>query len=120
MLFLARGFDSINAFQPRSQDLSSLHPKGSEGGKTLVQAGHVSTKKGKVTKKKTKKKTPKKIYAASSNPTSSCRVCKSVGDFAHCKNLFGKANCPLPVAEEEIYGSSLQRRKSWLPLRKTY
>ena len=28
--------------QPRSQDLSSPHPKGSEGRKTLVQAGHVS------------------------------------------------------------------------------
>ena len=28
--------------QPRSQGLSSPHPKGSEGGKSLVQAGHMS------------------------------------------------------------------------------
>ena len=28
--------------QPRSQGLSSPHPKGSEGRKTLAQAGHVS------------------------------------------------------------------------------
>ena len=28
--------------QPRSQGLSSPHPKGSEGRKTLVQAGHMS------------------------------------------------------------------------------
>ena len=54
-------------------------------------------------------KTPKKIYAPSSNATSSCRLCKSVGDSANCKNLFGKANCMLLVAMEEIYGSFFQR-----------
>ena len=32
-------------FQPSSQSLSSPHPKGSEGRKTLVQAGHVPPKK---------------------------------------------------------------------------
>ena len=37
-------------------------------------------------------KTPKKIYVASSNAASSSRLFKSVGDFSHCKNLFGKAN----------------------------
>ena len=54
-------------------------------------------------------KTAKKIYAASSNATSSSRVCKSEGDFSQCKNLFGNANCALLLAAEEIYGSSLQR-----------
>ena len=52
-------------------------------------------------------KAPRKIYAASSNATSSSRLCKSVGDFFHCKNLFGKANHALHLAEEEIHGSSL-------------
>ena len=47
-------------------------------------------------------KTPKKIYAASSNPTSSCRLSKSVGDFAHCKNLFGKANVRCPLEEKRF------------------
>jgi len=32
----------ISRGQPRSQGLSSPHPKGSEGRKTLAQAGHVS------------------------------------------------------------------------------
>ena len=43
-------------------------------------------------------KTPKKIYAASSNAKSYCRLCKSVGYSAHCKNLFGKAK---NIAAEE-------------------
>ena len=43
-------------------------------------------------------KTRKKIYAASSNATSSSRLCKSEGDFSHCKNLFGKANHALLLA----------------------
>ena len=33
---------SRQSLQPRFQGLSSPHPKGSEGRKTLVQAGHVS------------------------------------------------------------------------------
>ena len=43
-------------------------------------------------------KTAKKIYAASSNATSSSRVCKSEGDFSQCKNLFAKqiVRCSLP------------------------
>ena len=60
--------------------------------------------------------TDKDIYAASSNATSSCRLCKSVGDSAHCKNLFGKANRVLLVAAEEIYGSSLHRSELLLHL----
>ena len=52
-------------------------------------------------------KTPKKIYAASSSATSSCRLCVSVGDSANCKNLFGKANRTLLFAAEEKYGNFL-------------
>ena len=58
--------------------------------------------------------TPKKIYVASSNATSSSRLCKSVGDFSHCKNLFGKANHALLLAAEEIYGSSLGRSELFM------
>ena len=61
--------------------------------------------------KKKKKKTPKKISAASRNATSSCRLCKSVGNSAHCKTFLGKANRTLLVGAGEIYGSSLQRRE---------
>ena len=42
--------------------------------------------------------TQKKIYEASSNATSSSRLFKSVGDFSHCKNFFGKANHALHFA----------------------
>ena len=51
-------------------------------------------------------KTPKKIYVASSNATFSSRLCKSVGDFPHLKNLFGKANHALLLAAEVVYDSS--------------
>ena len=63
-------------------------------------------------------KTPKKMYLASSNATSSSRLCKSVGDFSHCirKNLFGKVNHALLLAAEEIYGSSLRRSELFLHL----
>ena len=63
-------------------------------------------------------KTPKEIYVASSNATSSSRLCKSVGDFSYCKNLFGKANHALHLAEEEIDGSSLRRSELFLHLRR--
>ena len=61
-------------------------------------------------------KTPKKIYAASSNATSSSGLFKSVGDFSHLKNMFEKANHALLLAAEEIYGSSLQRSELFLHL----
>ena len=61
-------------------------------------------------------KTPKKTYVASSNASSS-KLLKSVGDFSHCKNLFGKANHALHLALEEIYGSSLRRSELFLHLR---
>ena len=47
-------------------------------------------------------KTQKKIYVASSNVTSTSRLFKSVGDFSHCKKVFGKANHALHFAAEEI------------------
>ena len=59
-------------------------------------------------------KTPKKIYVASSKATSFSRLFKSVGDFSHCKNLFGKANHALHLAAEQIYGSSLRRSELFL------
>ena len=62
-------------------------------------------------------KTQKTIYVASSNAISSSRLFKSVEDFCHCKNLFGKANHALHFAAEEIYGSSLRRSELFLHLR---
>ena len=59
-------------------------------------------------------KTQKKIYVASSNVTSTSRLFKSVGDFSHCKKLFGKANHALHFAAEEIYGISLRRSELFL------
>ena len=53
--------------------------------------------------------TPKKIYVAPSNATSSSRLFKSVGDFSHCKNLFGKANHALHLATEEIYSGPSEK-----------
>ena len=61
-------------------------------------------------------KTPKKIYVASSNAVSSSRLFKSVGEFSHCKNLFGKANHAFHRAAEEIYGSALRRSELFLHL----
>ena len=61
-------------------------------------------------------KTPKKIYAASSNATSFSRFCKKLGDFSYYKNLFGKANRALLLAEEGIYDRSLQRSELFLHL----
>ena len=55
-------------------------------------------------------KMPKKICAASRNAANSdCRLCQSVGDSSHYKNLFGKANHVLLIAAEEVYSSSPQR-----------
>ena len=62
-------------------------------------------------------KSQKKIYVASSNATSSSKLFESVGDFSHCKNLFGKANDALHFAAEEIYGSCLRRSELFLHLR---
>ena len=61
-------------------------------------------------------KTQNKIYVVSSNATSSSRLFKSVGDFSHCKNLFGKANHALHFAAEEKYSSSLRVGELFLHL----
>ena len=61
-------------------------------------------------------KTLKKIYAASSNATSSSRLCKSVEDFSRRKHLFGKANHALLLAAEEIYGISLRKSELFMRL----
>ena len=54
--------------------------------------------------------TPKKFCEPihSSKP-SSCRLCQSVGDISHWKNLFAKANRPILSAAEELCGRSLPR-----------
>ena len=46
--------------------------------------------------------TSEKPYVASSSATSSCSLCKAVGDAANSNNLFDKANCKFLVAPEEI------------------
>ena len=66
-------------------------------------------------KKKGKCQTPRKIYAAPSNATNSCGLCKSVGGSPICKNLLGKANRTLLVAVEGI-SRSLQRSELLLHL----
>ena len=115
--------------QPRSQGLSSPHPRGSEGRKTLVQAGHVAPKRweGDVTKsqyclsithygilvesqhelKGEISKTPKKIYSASINATSSCKHCKSVGDFLTLRICLEKqiVYCDLPLKRFTLVSS---------------
>ena len=54
--------------------------------------------------------TPKKVYAPSSHVNlSCCRLCKSVGDISHLKNLFAKNNRALLASVEELYGGSLSQ-----------
>ena len=56
--------------------------------------------------------TPKKVYAPSSHVNlSCCRLCKSVGDVSHSKNLFAKNNRALLASVEELYGSSLSQNE---------
>ena len=56
--------------------------------------------------------TPKKVYTASSHVnTSCCRLCKSVGDISHSKNLFAKNNRALLATVEELYGGSLSQNE---------
>ena len=56
--------------------------------------------------------TPKKVYAPSSHVNlSCCRLCKSVGDISHSKNLFAKNNRALLASVEELYGGSLSQNE---------
>ena len=70
---------------------------------------HLSCETVSTAREMSKSETPKKIYAASSTVASSCRLCKSVVDSAHSKNLFGKPNSSLLASAEDIYGSSPQK-----------
>ena len=55
-------------------------------------------------------RTPKKVYAAHGHVnTSCCRLCKSIGDIAHSKNLFAKNYRALLTAAEELYGRSFSQ-----------
>jgi len=47
----------------------------------------------------------KKRTSSASINTSSCRLCGSVKDAAHCKNLFAKANRALLATAEDIFTS---------------
>ena len=50
---------------------------------------------------------PKKTYTSS--VISCCRLCGSVKDVLHCKNLFKKATEELLALAEAVFGGTLQR-----------
>ena len=52
---------------------------------------------------------PKKTYASSA--ISCCRLCGSVKDVLHCKNLFKKATEELLALAEAVFGGTLQRHE---------
>ena len=48
--------------------------------------------------------TPKKIYTASKSVSlSCCRLCKSVGDISHWRNLYSKGNSQLLATAKDLY-----------------
>lgn len=53
--------------------------------------------------------TPKKKYTSS--VISCCRLCGSVKDVLHCKNLFKKATEELLALAEAVFGGTLQRHE---------
>ena len=53
--------------------------------------------------------TPKKTYTSS--VISCCRLCGSVKDVLHCKNLFKKATEELLALAEAVFGGTLQRHE---------
>ena len=54
--------------------------------------------------------TPKKIYTASKSVSlSCCRLCKSVGDISHWRNLYSKDNSQLLATAKDLYGKALPR-----------
>ena len=54
--------------------------------------------------------TPTKIYSASKSVSlSCCRLCKSVGDISHWRNLYRKGNSQLLATAEDLYGKALPR-----------
>ena len=56
--------------------------------------------------------TPKKFYPVLDGiDLSSCRLCGSIGDSKHCKNLFKPANAVILVEVEKVHGNVLLRDK---------
>ena len=54
--------------------------------------------------------TPTKIYSASKSVSlSCCRLCKSVGDISHWRNLYSKGNSQLLATAEDLYEKALPR-----------
>lgn len=57
--------------------------------------------------------TPKKLYPVLDGiDLSSCRLCGSVGDAKHCKNLFRPANAIILEEVENVHGNVLLRDKA--------
>ena len=57
--------------------------------------------------------TPKKFYPVVDGiDLSSCRLCGSIGDSKHCKNLFKPANAVILVEVEKVHGNVLLRDKA--------
>ena len=56
-------------------------------------------------------RTPKK-FRKSQSEASSCRLCGSVGDRSHSKNLFKKSNRELLVLAEAIMGESIPHHEN--------
>ena len=61
--------------------------------------------------------TPKKTYTSS--VISCCRLCGSVKDVLHCKNLFKKATEELLALAEAVFGGTSQREAISLALNST-
>ena len=54
--------------------------------------------------------TPKKIYTARKSVSlSCCRLCKSVGDISHWRNLYSKGSSQLLATAADLYGKALPR-----------
>ena len=55
---------------------------------------------------------PKKTHRSSVIGNQSCsRLCGSVKDASHCKNLFKKANAELLTIAEAVFGGPLQHHE---------
>ena len=60
-----------------------------------------------------RKETPKKVYAKSNlDSKSMCRLCCSIIDPKHCKNLYNKASVNVLASAELLYGGKLLRGDS--------
>ena len=60
-----------------------------------------------------REETPKKVYAKSKlDSKSMCRLCCSIIDPKHCKNLYNKASVNVLASAELLYGGKLTRGDS--------